>query len=112
MIKFKSSTQQPSPVLFVQPKGGGQSLVRDVRSVLFRGVSLTIVPVLALGVDLLVKVRQNASQACGRIISIHLDEIQNHTHAQEIIDNTLSLPFGTRKMVMLFDSPQSLIDRS
>ena len=37
--------------------GGGKSLVRDVHSILFRGVSLTIVPVLSLGADLSIKVK-------------------------------------------------------
>ena len=46
MMKFKLSSNKPLPLLFVHPTGGGKSLVRDVHSVLFWGVSLTIVPVL------------------------------------------------------------------
>ena len=51
MMKFKLSSINPAPVLFVQPPGGGKLLVRDVHSVFCRGVSLTIVPILSLGAD-------------------------------------------------------------
>ena len=61
MMKFRDSPLKPSSVLFVHPTGGGKSLVRDVHSVLFRGVSLTVVPMLSLGVDLSMKVREKAS---------------------------------------------------
>ena len=52
LMKFKLSSYKSSPLLFVHPTGGGKLLVRDIHSVLFRGVSLTIVPVLSLGADL------------------------------------------------------------
>ena len=58
MMKFKLSSYKTSPLLFVHPTGSGKSLARDVRSVIFRGVSLTIVPALSLGADLAVNIRQ------------------------------------------------------
>ena len=112
MMKFKLSSNKPSPLLFVHPTGGGKSLVRDVHSVLFRGVSLTIVPVLSLGADLAAKVRQKASQACGRVISIHLDEITNPSDASSVIESTLGLPMNTNKTIMLFASPQAIVDKA
>ena len=57
-------------------------LVRDVHPTLFRGVSLTIVPVLSLGADFSLKVRHKASQGCGRVVSIHLNEMQNIVDAK------------------------------
>ena len=36
-------------LFIVRPTGGGKSLVRDVRSVIFGGVSLTVLPLLSLG---------------------------------------------------------------
>jgi len=51
LMRFKNSQINPSSILFIQPTGGGKSLVRDVYSVLFRGVSLTIVPILSLGAN-------------------------------------------------------------
>ena len=61
MMKFKSLHHKFAPVLFVYPTGGRKSLVRDVHSVLFRGVSFTIVQVLLLGADLSIKVKQKES---------------------------------------------------
>jgi len=111
LMKFKESTLKPSSVLFVHPTGGGKSLVRDVHSALFRGVSLTIVPVLALGADLSIKVREKASQGCGRVVSIHLDEIRNIVDAKIMIDSIENLSLDTQKTIMLFASPQALIDK-
>ena len=89
MMQFKLST----PLLFVRPTGGGKSLVRDVYSVLFRGVSLTIVPVLSLGSDLAVNVWDKSSHStCGCVISIHLEEITNESDVSSIIRSTLALP--------------------
>ena len=111
LMKFKDYPIKPSSVLFVHPTGGGKSLVRDVHSTIFRGISLTIVPVLSLGADLAIKVRQKASQVCGRVTSIHIDEIQNLTDAKRIIDSIEALPLNTMKTVMLFASPQALVDK-
>jgi len=111
MMQFKLSSCKPSPLLFVHQTGGGKSLVRDVYSVLFRGVSLTIVPVLFLGADLTVKVRDKVSQARGRVISIHLDEITDERDASSIVRSTLALLNDTKKTIMLFASPQTIIDK-
>ena len=111
LMKFKDCPIKPSSVLFVHPTGGGKSLVRDVHSTIFRGISLTMVPVLSLGADLALKVRQKASQVCGRVSSIHIDEIQNLTDAKRIIDSIEALPLNTMKTVMLFASPQALVDK-
>ena len=51
LMKFKLSSIQPSPVIFIQPTGGGKSLIRDVHYVLLCGVSLMIVPIFSLDVD-------------------------------------------------------------
>jgi len=112
MMKFKSFPLHPSSILFVHPTRGGISLVRDVRSLLIRGVPLMVVHVLSIGADLSAKVMQRASQRCGRIISIHLDEIQNITDAGRIIDSIKSLPNNTQKTVMIFASPQAQINKS
>ena len=110
-MKFRDSPLKPSSVLFVHLTGGGNVLVHDVHSALFRGVSLTILPVLSLGVDLSIKVRQKASQGCGRVLSIHLDGIKNATNAKQIIDSIESLSIDTQKTIMLFSSPRALIDK-
>ena len=57
LMQFKDSPIKPPFILFVHLTGGGKLLVRDVHSVLFPGISLTIVPVLSLGTDLSLNVR-------------------------------------------------------
>ena len=96
MMKCKSSPLNPSSILFVYSTSGRKSLARDVHSVLFRGVSLTVLPVLSLVADLSAKVRQKASQGRGRVISIHLDDIQNATDAGKIIESVEVLPNNTQ----------------
>ena len=51
MMRFKNSEVASSSLLFIQPTGGGKLLVRDVFSVMFRGASLTVVPILSLGAN-------------------------------------------------------------
>lgn len=50
-MKFKSSSVNLAPVLFIQRTGGDKSLVQDVHSVLLCGVSFNIVPIVPLGAD-------------------------------------------------------------
>ena len=96
-MKFKLSSIKHAPVLFVKPYGDGKLLVRDVHSTLCQGVSLTIVPILSLSADQRKKVTDKANQSCGRIISIHLDEIKDRNIANEIIQIALLLPRGYKK---------------
>ena len=65
LMRFTKSPIKPSSVLLIHPTGGGKSLVRDVYSVLFRGVTLTIVPILSLGSDQKVKLKKKAQQSHG-----------------------------------------------
>lgn len=51
VTKFKFLYTKPATLLFVQPTGGGKSLVRVVLSVLRQGVLLTSVPILLLVAD-------------------------------------------------------------
>ena len=61
LLKIKGFQINPLYVLFIQPTSGGNSLVRDVHYVLFRGVSSTIVPILYLDTYQKRKVLQNTS---------------------------------------------------
>ena len=71
MVKKMQSTKasyKPAPVLFVEPTGGGKSLVRDVHAVMVKGITLTIVPLLALGADQTAKINKNALQTSGYVL--------------------------------------------
>jgi len=112
LMKFKDCPIKPSSVLFFHPSGGGKSLIRDVHSTIFRGISLAIVPVLLLGTDLALRVRQKVYQGCGRVSSMHIEEIQNLTDAKRIVDSIEALPLYTMKTVMIVASLQALVDKS
>ena len=60
LMKFQQSSVVPAPILFVKTTGGGKSLVGDIHSVIFRGMTLTIAPLLALGADQTSKVIQKS----------------------------------------------------
>ena len=98
MMKVKVSPIEPAPLLFVKPTGGGKSLVRDVNSVMFRGVALTIVPILALGADQSVNVRTNANQLCGDVLSLHIDEVRDEGQTKQIVKLIKDLPQDTEKL--------------
>ena len=110
MMKFRESSIVPAPVLFVKATGGGKSLVRDIHSVMFRGVSLSIVPLLALGADQTSNVRKKSIQTSGDVLAVHLDEIHNASDKQHLINSILALPVNTRKTIMLFSSPQKIVN--
>ena len=59
-MRFDNSSVRPLSLLYIERTGGGKSLVCDVFSVMFCGVSLTIVPILALGADQKSKVDRRA----------------------------------------------------
>ena len=101
MMKFKLSPLNPSSILFLHPTGGVKYLVRDAHSVLFRGVSLMVVPVLSLGVNLSEKVRQKVSQGCERVILIHISSIYFWTSLNTIIFDNMG-ELGEQKYLYVF----------
>ena len=110
LMKFRESSVVPAPLLFVKATGGGKSLVRDIHSVMFRGVSLTIVPLLALGADQTSKVITKTIQTSGDVLAVHLDEIHNMSDQQRLVESILALPLATRKTIMIFSSPQKIVN--
>ena len=84
-MKFRESNTSPSPLLFVKSIGGGKSLVRDMNLVMFCGVSLTIVPFLALGADQASKVCTKANQTSGDVLAVHLSKIHNSSDQLKLI---------------------------
>ena len=61
MMKSREPTTDPAPLLLVKAIGSSKSLVRDVCLLMFRGVSLAVVPLLAFRVDQTSKVRTKAT---------------------------------------------------
>jgi hypothetical protein len=65
--------KSPQVNFLVAPTGGGKSIVRDVCGVCFRGITLTIIPLLYLGTDQYFKGFTKSSQEDGVITALHLD---------------------------------------
>ena len=74
MMKFRESPTVPAPILFVKATGGGKYLVRNIHLVMFRGVSLTIVPLIALGANQTSKVSNTSIQTFGDVLAVYLDD--------------------------------------
>jgi hypothetical protein len=81
LMKKIDTSIYPGAVLLVRPTGGGKSSVWDVYSVMCAGVSLTITPLLSLGVDQTQEIQQNTSTNGGPVHAYHLDEFGVHKHS-------------------------------
>lgn len=108
LMKIRHSPMKPAPLLFVKPTGGGKSLARDLHAVMFRGTTLTIAPILALGSDQAEKVRQKAMQTSGDVLSLRIDEVRDDEKVNEIAKLLMELPRNAEKTAMLLSSPQAI----
>ena len=86
LAKMHFEILQSGAILVVRPTGGGKSAVRDLHVLLHRGITLTVVPLLALGADQCKKTQETN----GAIHSIHLDEFKTASGISTIVS---SLPF-------------------
>ena len=77
---------------------------------MFRGVLLTIVPLLALGADQTSKVVTKSIQNSGDVLAVHLDEIHNLSDQERLIKSILLLPLNPRKTIMLLSLPQKIVN--
>eukprot|EP00978_Attheya_sp_CCMP212_P024220 scaffold75818_cov54-Attheya_sp.AAC.1 len=67
--------QVPPKVLSVQANGKGKYLCMQTAGTILRGVTLVIVPLLALGADQVTKISR-VNQAYGGVHGYHLDDIK------------------------------------
>lgn len=74
---------------------------------MYRGITLTIVPILVFGADQTDKIRSNTNQLCGDVISLHLNEVQDEVKLRSIIEAISSILANTKKN-LLFSSPQAI----
>jgi hypothetical protein len=92
--------KSPQVNLLVAPTGGDKIIVCDVCGVCFRGITLTIFPLLSLGTDQYFKGFTKPSQDDDVITALHLDEMS------QTASYLSSLPPQTAKTLFLFSSPQ------
>ena len=94
-------------LLLVERTGGGKSLVLGLVSVLCAGVTVVLVPLLALTADQLARFN-NADQSRGVVHAIHLDETDQSDLDGEVVPMLDDLPRDTSSTVLLLTSPQKL----
>jgi superfamily II DNA helicase RecQ len=75
------------------------------------GFSLTIVPPLSLGADQEEKLTLRAEHAEGTITSVHLDKIRSVADQELLISKLKLLPNKSSATVVLFSSPQAMLDK-
>jgi superfamily II DNA helicase RecQ len=110
MMKTNGTFIRPGAVLLIRPTGGGKSSIRDVYSVMWAGVSLTITPLLSLGADQTEKIRKNTSQNGGPVHSFHLVKLRCPQAQRLLSERILSLSVDTHTTIFIFSSPQALVD--
>jgi superfamily II DNA helicase RecQ len=100
--------QQRPKVLSVQATGKGKSLCMQTAGTLLGGVTLVIVPLLALGADQVTKILR-ACNAFGKISAYHLDEIKTSAARNQVVQELLDLEENTQTSIFLFSSPQAIV---
>jgi hypothetical protein len=102
---------QPEAVFLVQTTGGGKSLVRDTVAAATKGVTLSISPLLSLGADQESALNLEVYDDCGPIGAYHLDEFSTvPTKQTSIVKEALALTSDTTKCIILFSSPQAIVE--
>jgi superfamily II DNA helicase RecQ len=112
-LAVMSHPQHPSPkssVLLVQPTGGGKTCCNVSHSLILAGFSLTIVPLLSLGVDQEEKLKRYPSDASKGIINpIHLDDYRSAASQRSLVNDLLLIETTTQQTFLLFSSPQAIV---
>jgi superfamily II DNA helicase RecQ len=75
---------------------------------LLGGVTLVIVPLLALGAHKVTMILW-ACNAFGKISAYHLDEIKTSAARNQVVQELLDLDYNTPNSIFLFSSPQAIV---
>ena len=104
-------SNETSTILLVRPTGNGKSLVRDAVAVQLRGVTLTVVPLLTLGSDQTEKIKRRISGTRVKNVFVyHLDAMRDTESLTKLLQSLSNLPQNTPANILLFASPQILVD--
>jgi superfamily II DNA helicase RecQ len=97
-------------VLSVQATGKGKSLCMQAAGTLLGGVTLVLVPLLALGGDQVTKIRR-ANQVYSVVKGYHLDELKHGSLRHHVIQELSGMtPHNKKKAIFLFSSPQAIVN--
>jgi superfamily II DNA helicase RecQ len=107
LLLWPHRPQRPK-VLSVQATGKGKSLCMQRAGTLLGGVTLVIVPLLALGAHQVTMILW-ACNAFGKISAYHLDEIKTSAARNQVVQELLDLDYNTPNSIFLFSSPQAIV---
>ena len=108
LIKMLLGYTPITPVFMCQPTSGGKLIVWDTYAVAVGGITINIVSLLSLNVDQHNKLQ--TSKKCDNIYSIHLDEYNERNEVNAIVEMLKSIPENSPVSIVLFSSPQRLVD--
>ena len=94
-------------MIVVDRTGGGKSLILAMTSIIVAGISVVIVPLLALTANQLARLNRAVSKY-GAVTAIHLDETSKDDLLHRVIPKMDSLPSNTSSTLILLCSPQAL----
>ena len=108
LIRMSLGMINTRPLFICQPTGGSKSLVRDVFAVAVAGIIINIAPLLSLNADQNNKLKSKAR--CRNIHSFHLHEYNENCQIDRIIEFLLNYPKNSPVCVLLFVSPQRIVE--
>ena len=108
LIKMSLGILNPQPIFLCQPTGGGKSFVRDVFAASVGGITINIAPLLSLSADQNNKLKSKCK--CKNVHSLHLDEYNDAVQISEIKNLLLKHPQNSPVSLILFTSPQRLVE--
>ena len=101
---------QPSSVTMIMPTGYGKSCVRDTHAFVEGRFTLTIVPLLSLGIDQAEKMKPFSNLQTGVINSIHVDHYKSKRSKAQLVSQLKLVRPNMKQTFLLFASPQSIVD--
>ncbi len=94
----------------VRPTGGGKSATHDVTGLLLGScVVRTSVPLLSLGADQTVKIKRYENENTLPVTPIHNDKEKDPSEHDWIIKGHMGPPLDATETVLLFASPQAIV---
>ena len=108
-IMALSASSAPVCMLCVKGTGMGKSILYQTLAAHFKKVTLYISPLLTLGANQVSKLMERTATLTTRFVPIFLDGIKSSTEAKEFAQLIKSV--DPEAVVILFSSPQCLVDR-
>ena len=96
-------------IIVVDRTGGGKSLILHMTSIAVAGISLVIVPLLALTANQLERINQ-ALQTCGATSAVHIDDTTRDDTRNKVIPRINDFDYNSSSTLLILCSPQQLAE--